>query len=196
MIPVQEADHSGTGLALLIDQFRGQHSVRGILNSFLSQVQEVEDATFAVISGRILDAAVDAQLDSLGDLVGEPRKGRSDTDYREAIRLRIRVNRSNGRAEDVIDVVRIATSGALIYNEYYPAGFEVDAFGLASPRELQKLIGQTRAVAVRGVLVSSTTPANQNFVYGSVYGAAVGQKGFGSSYDAAVGGRLVSAQDT
>ncbi len=195
MIPVQETDHAGTGRALLIDQFRGQHAIRGILGSLMAQVQEIEDATFETIAGRILDGASDAQLDSLGDLVGETRQGRGDTEYREAIRLRIRVNRSQGRAEDVIQVASISTEGVYLYREFYPAGFEVDAFDLPAPRTLQGLIKETRAVATRGILVSSNWPTSENFVYGSVYGAVTGENGFGSVYDGSLVSKFTSSQD-
>ncbi len=164
-VPVTESDHAGTGRAHLIDQYRGQHAIRGILGSLMSQVQLVEDAIFAMIQGRILDNAVDAQLDSVGDLVGEARQGRGDTEYREAIRLRIRVNRSQGKAEDVIQVADISSGGAFTYTEYYPAGFEVEAFNHVSPRALVGMVGQSRSAGTRGVVVSSDWDEADTFLF-------------------------------
>ncbi len=43
-------------------------------------------------------------------LVGEPRKGRDDTTYRRFIRARIRINRSEGTAKDIFDVLGLITS--------------------------------------------------------------------------------------
>ncbi len=182
MIPVTETDHAGTGRAHLIDQYRGQHAIRGILGSLMSQVQLVEDAIFAMILGRILDNAVNAQLDSVGDLVGEKRQGRGDTEYREAIRLRIRVNRSQGKAEDIIRVADISTGGDFLYREFYPAGCEVTALDIPAPKTLQGVIKQTRAATTRGILISSNWPVAQDFVWDSVYGGVPDAYGFNSVY--------------
>lgn len=193
---IKDTAHGLSARALFIDQFRGRKVVTGILDSLTSRVQAVENSIFDVINLRMLDLATFAQLDSVGDLVGEPRLGRADTAYREAIRLRIRVERSQGRAEDVIQVVSLATSNNFLYREMYPAGFQVDTFNIQASYELQRQIGQTRAVGVRGVIMSSNWASSNNFVYGTGYGTVANAKGFGSVYDATVGGKFVSSQNT
>lgn len=194
-VPTKVATHGTEARALLIDQFRGQFVVQGILDTITSRIQELEDSIFDVIELRQLDNAEGTQLDFVGDLVGELRKGRADGAYREAIRLRIRVSRSQGRAEDVMQVVSLATNGDFIYTEVYPAGIEVQAYDVPAAKELQFQIKETRPAAVRGMLISSNWSASENFVFGSVYGAVTGESGFGSVSDPTIVSKMTSAQE-
>lgn len=81
------------------------------ITAIVEQIQELEDAALAVYAQRHLDVAEGAQLDQLGALVGEPRAGLEDADYRRRIRARIAHNRSQGLVEDVIRIARL-----IVYN--------------------------------------------------------------------------------
>ncbi len=182
-VPVIDTSHVVEARAKLTDFFRGQHVVQGILDSWIQQVQLLENAVFDVIDKRMLDAATFAQLDSLGSLVGEPRLGRPDDIYREAIRLRILVNRSQGRAEDVIKVAGIATADNFTYEEVGTANWEVTAFeSVIWPVLLAHLLGQTKAAATRGLVIYSTWPAAEDFVFGSDAGTAPNERNLGTVY--------------
>lgn len=169
-LPVYEPDHVAKGLALLLQQWRTSSKLKGILATYLRQFQTLENVTWDVINSRMLDTAVGAQLDMLGDLVGETRRGRNDIDYRAAVRLRIRVNRSQGRAVDVIDV---ATQGngntPAIYREY-PANFawEVEIYNSPSPVTVAKMLQQTKAAGSRGYVIYTTWPAVDTLRWDSV----------------------------
>lgn len=81
------------------------------------QSQELEDAVFQVLLGRSVDDAVGAQLDLLGKLVGQPRYGLVDDDYKVYIRARVSTNNSEGTIEDLISVVQgiIGSPGVPFY---------------------------------------------------------------------------------
>ena len=82
-------------------------NLNAFLAALLRQVQKAEDALKAVIQERFLGFASGDNLDAIGRLVGEPRLGRLDDNvYRKAIRLRIYVNGSSGRPEDLMEVCR------------------------------------------------------------------------------------------
>lgn len=164
-IPVTNPNHKQEARDLLTDQFKNRTVTVGILDSVSDQVQLLETAVFDVIEKRKLDDATFAQLDSLGDLVGEARQGRTDDAYREAIRLRIRVNRANGKAEDVIVVTSLATHGhEFDYREIFPAGFEVELLDIPAPQSLATLIKASRAAGSKGVLISSDWDAFDTFI--------------------------------
>lgn len=156
-VPTQNTTHVDEARALIIDQFRGRRVIQGILDAFVGQAQDLENATFDVILKRLLLNAADAQLDSVGDLVGEPRDGRTDEPYRAAIQLRVRVNRAQGRAEDVIQVVNLYpnASPTFTYTEPYPAGFEVQAYDVVAPNVLVRAVSQSRAAGTKGNLITS-----------------------------------------
>ncbi len=93
-------------------------NLNALLSVFLRQIQKAEDALKAVIMTRFIGFAVGVQLDAIGRLVGEARLGRTDDDvYRKAIRLRIFVNGSSGRPEDIIQIARLWTGIQII--RYY-----------------------------------------------------------------------------
>jgi hypothetical protein len=123
------------------------------LASWTKRVQEFEDAAWTLLDALNVDNATDDLQDKIGSLVGEPRQGRGTVEYRAAIRLRIRVNRSFGRTEDVIDVARLAAINSTpTFDEYYPAAFEVGIANLPGGASVAKLLGQARAGGIYGVL--------------------------------------------
>jgi len=89
-------------------------------------MQELEDAVWSVLTERWVPEAVGAQLDEMGEIVGEPRLGRTDAEYRPAIELRISLNQSGGEPERIIEFLRrIAGADAVIYKEIWPAKIEI-----------------------------------------------------------------------
>lgn len=152
-MPSKETNHVGLGLKLLIEQFKATVDLPKYLSVYLRRFQDLENVTWDIINKRLLVSAVGDQLDMLGDLVGEGRLGRSDTDYRSAIGLRIRVNRSQGRAEDIIDVADLASAENAEYYEYYPAGFAVEIFNATSPTVVARMLYATKSAGTGGALV-------------------------------------------
>jgi len=96
-------------------------NLNAFLRALLRQVQYAEDAFYSVILSRFIGYASGVQLDAIGRLVGEARLGRSDdAEYRSAIRLRIFVNGSSGRPEDIIYVARQWTGFEVVNYEDLP----------------------------------------------------------------------------
>ena len=97
----------------------------------------------------------------LGRIVGEPRQGATDADYRLRVRASIRVNRSDGTIEDVIDVVRLLIGPVLLpsatikLTEYYPAAFVLRITGLIISPVLQALIYSSFIRQARGAGIGS-----------------------------------------
>lgn len=175
-LPTYEPDHVTKGLALLLQQWRLSPLLRGILATYLRQFQTLENVTWDVINSRMLATAIGAQLDMLGDLVGEPRKGRNDTDYRAAVRLRIRVNRSNGLAEDIIDVASQGSGGPVVYREYPNYTWEVETLNTQSPATLAAMLRQTKPAGSNGYLTYSTWPAANVSRFNDNLGSVAGAK--------------------
>lgn len=100
--PIQRTNVVSLGIKTLLTQFRGQPNIEAILNSYLVQAQEIENMLFDLLILRRLEEAEGVQLDGIGDIVGELRLGKDDTDYRAAIFGRVRRNRSNGKAEELL----------------------------------------------------------------------------------------------
>lgn len=127
-----------------------------ILKALLSRVQELEDAAWTLLTNMSVLVATGNLLDKLGKLVGEPRLGRSDGDYRVAIKLQIRTLRSRGRATDIIDIITIAAINSIpVYSEYFPAGWWVDVDNLPAGAQVATKLGHGKAAGTYGNLVFS-----------------------------------------
>src|SRR5882672_579851 len=185
MIATQNPDHVAQGIALLVEQFKATVDLPKYLAVYLRQNQILEGVIWDVINKRMLGVAVGDQLDQLGDLVGEGRLGRNDTDYRAAVRLRIRVNRSQGRAEDVIQVANLASGNTAIYNELYPANFEVQIYNTVTPAVIARMLYSTKAAGTGGTLVYSITPDDGTIFKFDHYGGPIIGNVFDSFYPGA-----------
>ena len=118
--------HADDAAARLTSQYADAEKLRGLVSLWGERVQGIEDAAWSLLTDRWLDVAEGQQLDEIGDLVGEPRLGRTDETYREAINVRITINQSGGEPERIIEFFRrIAGANQVLYQEVYPAKIEL-----------------------------------------------------------------------
>ena len=183
---VQNTDHEGA-TARFTDRWRNKADLDAWTKTYLKQLQDLEDAIFEVILGRILDNAIGVQLDIIGKLVGQPRTDASDDRYRTLISARIRINRSSGTPEDLIGVavLLLATNGeSFKLREEPPAQVRItvlDELQSSDPDLFHSLLNSARAAGVR-LLTEHNTQA-----------AVTGRLRFGDSGGATVdGGTLAS----
>ena len=186
--------HVEEGLDRLIARWADKPNVRALLTMLLEQVQELEEAIWLVIYGRMVEYAEGVQLDMLGRLVGEDRNSLSDDLYRVRIRVRIRINQSFGTSKDVIEMLRIADSAAFHLREFSIAAFSVwydePPSSAAVGHELAGLVAQTRAAGVSGRV---TFPVDRETGRGAFFGSVAepalnAARGFSSIYNSDIGG--------
>jgi hypothetical protein len=173
MIPQREDEHVTTGLTFLTEQFKDAANVRAILRSYLGRIHELEDQTWDMLWAWTLDYAEGLQLDDVGAIVGQFREGRSDDDYRDAIRLRTRINRSKGRSSDMTDVLLMLdpTAG---YREAPPLGWEATIYDIPNGGDIIRLVAQAKAASSYGVLVTSSWDAAEVWTFGDDFPSAYG----------------------
>src|SRR5262249_33776683 len=85
----------------------GTGRLESLIAILLTPNQHLENTWIDLFTKRTIDAAESAQLDILGDVVGQARGGLSDDVYRQYIRARIAANRSTGKREDLIKIARL-----------------------------------------------------------------------------------------
>lgn len=125
--------HEAEALAHLIEVFKRSENLRDMISILVEPLQELEDVFHDILEKRILANATDAQLDGLGELVGEACEGREASVYQEAIRIRILINKCSGTPEEIIAILlatfcneqTITADPPVIYQSMYPAGFIV-----------------------------------------------------------------------
>ena len=182
MVPNVDYNKAATALGLLTSEYAGKPAITGVLTSLANRFQLLEQQIWSVINAYVLKnypiAGQDfsVALDNLGAIIGEPRGGRNDATYVPALYLRILINRSRGRALDVIAVVQqVLTNFGLSttlakYWEPGAAAFEVDVIGISSGAiaALLAMLPQVRSAGTRGMLVSSSATPATTITFGSV----------------------------
>lgn len=145
-------------IALLVEQFKNSPNLSSVLTALVEQLQELDTVTMDLYTDRWLSSAIGVQLDIIGKIVGEQRQGRTDDDYRDAIKVRIGINLGNGTAEDVIEVVRSFFDDMTVQViDYYPASFTVKLVDPINPLvidtvKLRAYIDSVKPVGVHAML--------------------------------------------
>lgn len=122
-------DHEERALARLLQQFRGKPRFEGLIAAHASRMQSCEDMLWDLLVCDSIDTATGAQLDDLGDLVGQLRGQLPDEQYRVFIRARVLVNLSSGTPDELLAIVQMIMaamgSNAFALREDFPATFVV-----------------------------------------------------------------------
>jgi hypothetical protein len=191
------ADHAEQGAELLLDQFKGRPRILALLLSYLDPVQELEDAIWDVLTRRLIQNAEGEQLDFLGNLVGQPRLALEDAEYRIYLIARIRINRSHGHADDVIEVLTLVEHAEFLFHDRGGASIEIEYTEVPSTSVLV-LLDLARAAKAAGVQLAINFPSLlDGFIFGNSSDPSTlepGENGFGDAQGADVGGYLSSWQ--
>lgn len=99
---IQQIHDYNYNLILLIQQYKDKPKFKGLVEGMNDQANDLETAIFEIRDNFWLDTAEGVQLDVIGLIVGEDRLGRSDADYRDAIKVRIVINTGSGEGETII----------------------------------------------------------------------------------------------
>lgn len=113
--------------ALLIEQFKRLPNVNSLVDIFVKPIQEIENTAAELYKMRSIATAAGVQLDGIGEIVGEPRNGLLDNEYRSLILTKIFLNASCGQAEFIITfILKTTDSPTVIISEYYPATLRIE----------------------------------------------------------------------
>lgn len=106
MTITQINDFTARLLALLPSQFANALNLRALVESFGEECQLIEDTLWSLIDQVAIDTATGVQLDNIGAIVGLERTSVTDDTYRQHLRAFILANRSDGRANALIEIAQ------------------------------------------------------------------------------------------
>jgi hypothetical protein len=155
--------HTDQALGRLVERWK-KPALQALVRSYTDELQEVESMLWDVILLRFPDYASGAQLDVLGRIVGEPRRGKGDAAFRARIKAQIRINSSFGRLSDIIAVLNLADPASYTIEELGPAFFRVvylePAVSAAVQGEIPAMVAATRAAGVGASVTQPVVPTD------------------------------------
>lgn len=193
---VADPDIVSDAVARLTDIFRDKPVIRALTETAVGRFVSEEAVELELYTQQWIENAEGDLLDALGEIVGEPRYGRSDGLYRLWIRARVRINRSDGKIADSYFLVRLI-AGQDVTVHYTPevlAAYSISVDGTdVDALEIYKLLDAVRPAGVRMNLeYSPDEDVTTLFTFSDTGSTITGDtnKGFGDSGNPAVGGRL------
>ena len=161
------SDHVAEALGRFTEQFKDKPNLTKLVAGFVERNQGVENIVWEIYNARMLENAEDARLDDIGAIVGQPRDGRADPEYRQWISARIAINRSNGRPDDTLHVLElIIPEYTAEYVEYYPAAYAVRLHGYPGDFDtVFNILREAKPAGVRLFFEYSATAATGLFTY-------------------------------
>jgi hypothetical protein len=195
----QNTQHVTQGQALPIYDLR-KPKLQALLASYLQQVQDAENAAYSLYVGLLIFSATGDALDMLGDLVGQPRDGRSDAVYRVWIEARARVLRSNGKPEEILGIIRLVLdpSASVTLLEFVEATIRITLIGTTvTPilaTQVAELVRHAKAQGITLDMAYSPIPATDVFTLGdsATWSASSTTKGMADTA-LTTGGKLTGA---
>lgn len=150
----------------LAQYIRGKPNMEAVLDAHGISAETMAEALTQLDTDRLTDNAFGAQLDLIGDIVGQAREGLSDADYRPRIQARILLNRCSGTAEELYTIFEliVPTGTTIELRDYPPASFKLMLYGVtltdAEALVFSKILNKARAAGVGSRLhYSSALPA-------------------------------------
>ena len=187
---VKIENHVEQSIERLIQQYKCSPLLTGILQSFVVQIQDLEDSIFELKRAQSIIIAEGAQLDKIGEIVDQPRLGNGDEFYRILLLVKIGQNTSYGEPEKVTRVFKTITQATRVHlQEHFPGGVMLMSDGFLNPITVNFLYQIIQSVVPAGVRVDYMGVWDED-CYFSFAGKENDGEGFGSANDPSFGGCL------
>jgi hypothetical protein len=149
------------GLGRMLSQWEDKPNITGLVQSYLENIQVVEDMWFQLLTERDIYSAVGAQLDVLGLIVGQLRLGQEDELYRQSILNRVAINTSDSTPEKILEILKLITNTDTVgLWEHYPASLHLFTDGTLTNTTATALSDSAAAgVSVRLMFHNSECPS-------------------------------------
>jgi hypothetical protein len=165
----EKTTHAEESVARLLSQFKDKTKLEGVVAAQADQTQDEETAFFELLENRSIANGVGVQLDGIGDIVGEERKGKDDATYRIYLYARILVNKSSGTAPEINEIADLLIADANIqeFVEHFPAAWTIivaDEF----PTDIDAvadLLGDAKAGGVRAFIEYTDEDDDYTFTF-------------------------------
>lgn len=195
-------NHSDRAVSHLLS--KNKPRIEAFLRAFVDQIQSLEDLAWDVLT-KSWTIEVDgngpaegAQLDIIGEIVGQPRNDQNDETYLKFIKAKIVVNSSDGKTETLFQLLKeIGYENAIGSYEFYPAHLALYTDESPFPIEANMMAQLAKSAGVRFTLLYSSYDSSNLFKMSSQNDNDETDNGicYGSVYQPTFGGRLSGAAE-
>jgi hypothetical protein len=141
---------------LLLEQYKDAENLNLILEALSTPFEDLDQVNLDIKNLLNLEEADGAQLDLIGDIVGEKRSGRDDEEYLRWIKFRIFANTSRGFVDDVVKALKFITQATkVIYSDNPPASYTIYTDGPVVPSNINELMDKLSAAGVSLIVYAS-----------------------------------------
>lgn len=191
--------HGFDALKRFMAQYEDVTNLPKVISIYTKQIQELEDAMHPLFALLSIEDMIGAQLDNIGEIVGQPRPGTTlDPEYRVLIYIKIGQNISNGEPERIIAIFKLLTGSAWVhYLNHEGAEYSITAaVVLATQEAVNEIIRGIHSATAAGVRFNRIVCADETeaFAFAGVNPNAPA-KGFGSTTDPAAGGKFAQSYE-
>ena len=147
-------DHAAQAAGRLLEYYKLPR-MQSFVGAIVALLQPLEDLCWELLEERYLDTingngpAVGVQLDKLGLIVGEARGNAVDDLYRSFIGVKIKINISTGKTEELYEILSLLGCEDTKVVELYPPELEIYATQVSYPRKTFDAMLLTKAAGVR-----------------------------------------------
>lgn len=111
---------------LTLSQFQNSPLFLGMINAFVSPIQDIQDTLYSILTETFVTNAVGYQLDIIGLYVGITRQGFNDDIFRLFIQVKIAINNSQGTPDQIITIMKLITGATnVLYIPLPPAALDL-----------------------------------------------------------------------
>lgn len=153
-IPTARGNIEQAAVDSMWSQFKNKPNITAFIRAHAIQQQRIETMFLQLWIELTIEYASGLQLDKLGALVLEDRRGLDDSTYKAAIRTKIRINRSNATANEVIDIMRATEDRLYHMRQFAYASMElelVNEYKAGVDADLVFLAGVLKKIKAAGV---------------------------------------------
>lgn len=186
--------HADRGLSRLPQKFKDKPTVLALLQIYLEEVQELEDAIWDSGQQRLIVNAIGEYLDVWGKVLNVPRGGLDDEMYRIRLQVELLLLRSSGTVPELVTIYKLLVPTSVpTFMPWYPGSFELLLAGAVVPNgdDYVDVLERAKAGGVRAILRWNAVDPDDTFSFATDSGGL----GFGISTDDSVGGNFARASE-
>jgi len=173
-------DYDDIARARMLQQFKLTEApnLEKLLQTFVGEIQEIENVLFDLFLDRSVKKATGDQLDTIGAIVGIDREARTNVNYRSAIQTQIQVNNTGGQESSIAAfLVNLVAPVTIDITETFPAGLDIaiDKTGVIANTIslLRKAVAATVSLQFAQVDPGETPFAFSGSIFGNGFGNLV-----------------------